>query len=177
MRRESGFTLIELVVVIVILGILAAFAVPRFMGVQKEARISTLQGLKGSIQGAASLTHAKAMASGNTTIPSSDVVGSFEDIDTVGGLSEGVFPAANETGIIRALQDTSGFQTTDSDTITVANIFNGKAYDVAASGDGEDIVFYPDSMEEMTDGDEYECAVLYAVNSTDYAVNATFDGC
>jgi len=177
MRQEAGFTLIELVVVIVILGILAAFAVPRFLGVQEEARISTLQGLKGSIQGAVSLTHAKALASGNTTIPSEDVMGSLEDIDTVGGLTEGVFPAANSSGIVRALQDTSGFQTTDSDNITLKNIFDGDAYEVAASTEGEDIVFYPESMEKMEDGEEYDCAVLYAVNSTNFAVNATFDDC
>ena len=174
MRRQSGFTLIELVVVIVILGILAAFAVPRFLGVQKEARISTLQGLKGSIQGAVSLTHAKAMASGNTTIPSEDVVGSFEDIDTVGGLSDGVFPAANATGIIRALQDTSGFQTESGTTAHLLNL----EFDNLADFDGDNvIVFWPKDMNIADTAPDTQCAVGYAANSTDYAVNATYDDC
>ncbi len=57
MRNESGFTLIELVVVISILGILAAFAIPRFISLEKEARVSTTQSLAGSVRSSAALAH------------------------------------------------------------------------------------------------------------------------
>ena len=57
MRKESGFTLIELVVVISILGILAAFAIPRFVSLETEARVSTTQSLAGSVRSAAALSH------------------------------------------------------------------------------------------------------------------------
>lgn len=57
MRKESGFTLIELVVVISILGILAAFAIPRFISLETEARVSTTQSLAGSVRSAAALAH------------------------------------------------------------------------------------------------------------------------
>jgi MSHA pilin protein MshA len=66
MKKSSqrGFTLIELVVVIVILGILAAFALPRFMGLEVQARKASVNGLEGSIRSAAALAHSVWLANG-----------------------------------------------------------------------------------------------------------------
>ncbi|WP_305417091.1 type II secretion system protein [Photobacterium leiognathi] len=64
MKRQNGFTLIELVVVIVILGILAVTAAPKFMNLQVDARNASLQGLKGAMQGAAGITYGKAAVKG-----------------------------------------------------------------------------------------------------------------
>lgn len=52
MRSTRGFTLIELVIIIVVLGILAVTALPRLINLQSDARISALQGLRGAMQGA-----------------------------------------------------------------------------------------------------------------------------
>jgi MSHA pilin protein MshA len=60
--KQNGFTLIELVVVIVILGILAAFAVPRFMGLEGEARASTVKSFGGTILAAATMARGKCQA-------------------------------------------------------------------------------------------------------------------
>ena len=64
-KGSRGFTLIELVVVIVILGILSATAVPKFMDMQKDARAAVLMGMAGAVKSANSMVYAKSMVLGN----------------------------------------------------------------------------------------------------------------
>ena len=65
MNKQAGFTLIELVVVIVILGLLAAAALPRFINVTQDARIASLNGIAGGLRTAASLARAEYIVTGN----------------------------------------------------------------------------------------------------------------
>ena len=104
MRKQSGFTLIELITVIVVLGILAAFAIPRFTGLESQARIATVNGLAGNIRSGAALAHALWVSAGNSP---STVTMEGNTAVTVNATSG--YPTADSAGIEKVLQDLSGF--------------------------------------------------------------------
>ena len=120
LNKSKGFTLIELVVVIVILGILAATAAPKFIDLTSDAKRATMQGLEGSIESAVSMIHAKSLiegkASGNNTI---DVDGFHYNVVNGYPASDGLgtkdgSSAANAAGIVELIVDESDFTETSA---------------------------------------------------------------
>ncbi|WP_394167623.1 type II secretion system protein [Photobacterium piscicola] len=144
MKRQQGFTLIELVVVIVILGILAVTAAPKFMNLQGDARNASLQGLKGAIQGAAGIVYGKAAIAGledtaSTVTPAPSVaVGTGKVLTNYG------YPTATTGGIDNAVAGVGStntdwaVSTTDNVTITGNNEVKGQLFTFSQYKDNKD---------------------------------------
>lgn len=101
--QKNGFTLIELVVVIVILGILAATAAPKFIDLTGDANKAVLQSLAGTMNSAAKLVYTKSIVQGKHEALAADVDLNGDGTDDI--VTKYGYPNAHRTnGIINALE-------------------------------------------------------------------------
>ncbi|EKO3666336.1 type II secretion system protein [Vibrio metschnikovii] len=142
MKKQGGFTLIELVVVIVILGILAVTAAPRFLNLQGDARDASLQGLKGAMQGASGIVYGRAAIDGKDASSSASIqiLGVSGAVNLVWG-----YPEASVNGIGRVVTGLSG---DDADWKEVSAANNAIAY----------------TFKTGSEGTSSKCSVVYAID-------------
>ncbi|MNE00684.1 prepilin-type N-terminal cleavage/methylation domain-containing protein [Aeromonas rivipollensis] len=149
MKKQAGFTLIELVIVIIILGILAVTAAPKFLNLQDDAKAAAAQGVQAALQSASSLVYSKAALEG---VESSNTV---KSVSVAGGTVTTLFgyPTADAKGIANAV-----------------NLDGWKISGAGSTDAGANVSFYP----ENTKGDG--CFVVYTAATSGGIATAAVSG-
>ncbi|MDC4228070.1 MAG: prepilin-type N-terminal cleavage/methylation domain-containing protein [Candidatus Manganitrophus sp.] len=132
LKNEKGFTLVELVIVIVVLGLLAAFAVPKFISVTAAARTASVNGFAGGLRAAVAVVRSQYMVTGQTTSPVTMADGSTVAVGTLGAAA-GV-PTGAAAGIGAAMNDMSGFTVVYGATTTFTPSGGGATCQVSYNG-------------------------------------------
>ena len=135
-QRHNGFTIVELIVVILLIGILAAVALPRFFAVSSDARIAALQGVAGSMRTTIAMVKAQARLEGIRPVTSNPGSGQANFmIESELGTSELDFrnlcpESSAELGDALDMSDYMSMSLTDDMTMTVDNQYTRIGFDI-----------------------------------------------
>ena len=120
-NKQQGFTLIELVMVIVILGILAATALPKFANLQGSARLASLNGAFGAVKSASTIAHAASLVANSNTVTIEGTVYTMingypddANIAALANVTAADYTLGNATNTLTVTLGTCSFTYTDS---------------------------------------------------------------
>ncbi|XOV79576.1 MAG: prepilin-type N-terminal cleavage/methylation domain-containing protein [Aestuariibacter sp.] len=157
-NNNKGFTLIELIIVIIILGILAVTAAPKFMDVSSDAQRATMQGMEGALKAAAQLIRAKAKIAGidgqeytSTNTPTITVEGNVIEVDLG-------FPAPTSPNVLDILDVDSGDWVTFDDNAADDAATEARVWPSGKEGDASD--------GDLTGTTAQDCYVSYSYDSS-----------
>lgn len=154
-QNQQGFTLIELVVVIVILGLLAATALPKYIDVTSDARRASVQGVAGGLRAAAALGQAQYVVNGDKNATTISMGGSTVTVlDETTNPGRGGRPTNALAGIRTAMPDPDGF----------------------AIGTSGGVTYYPNTYASEAAAFTANCVAIYNATNTGDAVTTNVGG-
>ncbi len=168
MSKNRGFTLIELVVVIIILGVLAVTAAPKFMNLQQDAKVSVLHGIKGSMKTVLTNVYTQSVIQNTEKVYEANTIVNGVNIQTYYGAPQEIWPDHLErlfehsfTYLGNAYKDSSLINEVCSDSVCVVDQIKLNSLIPGQSGYG--MAFIPKGA-SVTD----QCmAAYYFVSSKD----------
>ncbi len=166
-QQQQGFTLIELIIVIVILGILAVTAAPRFLNMQSDAQAATLNGIRAAMDSASKMVQGKALIQS----VQGQQNGTVERVDGVNNVTTRFgYPIAAWTGSFENLLDIDvpgEFQQTVV-TTRISTRQNGTNLNIPGSANNPTLVIFPAGYEapdnSRNNSENDTCFVYYKNN-------------